>query len=92
MFTRESRENNEIVRIIKRNLDWLNDQDTSGYTDLHKLVLSTAYNAPACIRKLIKLGANVNLPNAEGFTPLMTAVANNSVLTSNPGTFPILTP
>lgn len=78
MFTKRSRHNNAAIRRIKRD-GGVNEQDSSGYTALHLISVSKAYNASTSIKKLVKLGATVDLLNNDGVSPLMSATANNLV-------------
>jgi ankyrin repeat protein len=66
----------EALEIQSHTADALNTPDETGYTALHVALLKRHHE---CARVLIEAGADVNRQAANGFTPLMLAIAHQDI-------------
>ena len=67
--------NRETLKLLVK-LDKINiGHDESSYT----LMRAVMRNKPKVVELLVELGADLNAPDGEGFTPLMEAIINNNL-------------
>lgn len=68
--------NMELVELISRQIDNINDYVIGPYTPL----MMTVFNGEVCyVRMIVDMGADVNLPCFHGGSPLMASIFNSEV-------------
>lgn len=73
--------NRDIVKLLINDANYINQQMTNGWTPLHQATINSHITT---MRYLLRKGANPNIPDIDGHTPIFTAIifpSNNDITT-----------